>query len=197
MARHAEIKEKDIIAAGEAIEKGGKIANPGAIRAKLGFKGGLLRIKRVWEQHKESVLSSIENDDNSIALSDLPSEIIDAVNEMIEKQRFHLEQIVIHSYQRCQVVFERRLAESTAKFKELSVYYSDYEAQADESIQRLESELKSSIKKLAESEQQIEKLRLENSRITGSLEALQRTFQPAPDSTKKGEDAWRYSSSTS
>lgn len=196
MARHAEVKEKDIIAAGEAIVAQGKLPNPGAIRAKLGFKGGLLRIKRIWEKHNDNSLDSIEDSTVSCELSDLPAEIVEAVNEMIEKQRFQLEQIIIHSYQRCQTVFERRLSESEAKSNELHAYYRDYETQADESIQRLETELKSSIKLLEESKRQNEKLRLENSRITGSLEAVQ-VFQSSFKDLKKGDAQWRYSSSES
>ena len=52
MARHPEVKEKDIIEAGLALEQKGKMPNPGAIRAQLGFKGGLLRIRDVWEKHQ-------------------------------------------------------------------------------------------------------------------------------------------------
>lgn len=39
MARHAEIKEKEIIEAGCVIQQRGKVPNPGAIRAQLGFRG--------------------------------------------------------------------------------------------------------------------------------------------------------------
>lgn len=47
MARHAEVKEKEIIDAALILEKKGKIPNPGAIRAQLGFRGGLSRIRKV------------------------------------------------------------------------------------------------------------------------------------------------------
>lgn len=45
MARHAEVKEQDIIDAGVALENSGKRANSGSIRVKLGNRGGFSRIK--------------------------------------------------------------------------------------------------------------------------------------------------------
>ncbi|WP_233269073.1 hypothetical protein [Paraglaciecola sp. L1A13] len=49
MARHPDVQEKDIIQAGRELEDMGKKPNPGAIRAQLGYHGGLMRIKSIWE----------------------------------------------------------------------------------------------------------------------------------------------------
>jgi hypothetical protein len=47
MARHPEVKEKEIISAALRLAEYGKTPNPGAIRVELGHKGGLVRIRQV------------------------------------------------------------------------------------------------------------------------------------------------------
>ena len=52
MARHPEVSEQQIIDAGLALEKRGKRPNAGAIRVQLGDRGGLARIKSIWEAYQ-------------------------------------------------------------------------------------------------------------------------------------------------
>jgi hypothetical protein len=49
MARHPEVSEKSLIQGGLELEKLGKSPNPGSIRAHLGYRVGLMRIKSVWD----------------------------------------------------------------------------------------------------------------------------------------------------
>ena len=55
MARHPEVSEQQIIDAGLALEKRGKRPNAGAIRVQLGDRGGLARIKSIWENYQNQI----------------------------------------------------------------------------------------------------------------------------------------------
>lgn len=175
MARHAEIKEKEIIEAGIAIEKAGKLPNPGAIRAKLGFRGGLLRIRAIWEKYVAERDGDF-NDDYSTELSfaNLPSDLADASNSLIDKQKYHLQQTVLHAYQRCQALFEKRLDEQINQHANAINYYADYEKSADESIEKLEilnTNLQSENTDLT---REVNKLTVENAELKGTILAFER-----------------------
>ena len=94
MARHPEVKEKEIIEAALALEKLGKIPNPGAIRAKLGFKGGLVRIRNVWDKHLTKRSGNEDEKEDQLSLEDLPSDLADAAQHSILMQKKSFEQIV-------------------------------------------------------------------------------------------------------
>lgn len=177
MARHAEVKEKEIIEAALAIEQKGKIPNPGAIRAKLGFRGGLARIGRVWEAFQEKRNGTSDNECH-LTIEDLPTEISDAYNYLLENQKNTLESIIVQSYQRCQALFEKRLDDYMNQHSQFIKYYREYEESADESIDRLEKELNSlnmEIKGLAD---QNAKLILENAELKGSVKAFEQRLPP-------------------
>lgn len=176
MARHPEVKERDIVEAGLALEKKGKMPNPGAIRAELGFKGGLLRIRDVWEKYQAKQHGDTAFAENRLTLEDLPSEISDATQQLIEQQKSQLERLVICAFQRCQSVFDRRLDDHLATHDEQLAFYREYELSADNSIQKLENELKdlqSEVKELAE---QNASLLIENSKLTGQVTAFEKAF---------------------
>ncbi|MGQ8367452.1 DNA-binding protein [Glaciecola sp. 1036] len=173
MARPADVKEKDIIAAGQALEQQGKIPNPGAIRAKLGFKGGILRIRKVWDAHVAGdAIDNTSASQDEMAFQQLPDELTDAISALIDKQRYHLEQITVHAYQRAQALFEQRLDDATRKFKDTMAYYEDYELNADTSIQRLEDEVKQLQREVNHNQKQTSSLEKENARLQGALDAL-------------------------
>lgn len=176
MARHPEVKEKDIIEAGLALEKKGKIPNPGAIRAQLGFKGGLLRIREIWEKYQAKQHGDTAIEENQLTLDDLPTEISDATQRLIEQQKSQLERLVVCAFQRCQSIFDGRLDDHLAKHDEQLAFYREYEVSADTSIQKLESELKdlqSEVKELAE---QNASLLIENSKLTGQVTAFEKAL---------------------
>ena len=78
MARHPEVKEKEIISAALRLAGNGKTPNPGAIRVELGHKGGLVRIRQVWESY-QAKNSGMPTTDSHIEFSfdDLPTDLDD------------------------------------------------------------------------------------------------------------------------
>ncbi|MGS2719331.1 DNA-binding protein [Paraglaciecola aestuariivivens] len=171
MARHPEVKEKEIIEAALALQNKGKIPNPGAIRAKLGFRGGLVRIRDVWAKHQAKQVGGVGGcgDDAKLSLGDLPSEIADAITALILQQKEQLEQIAIASYQRSQILFERRLDECVVKHDLDIEFYRDYELNADESISKLEAELKEMQVELKGLADQNATLLISNAKMSGQL----------------------------
>lgn len=177
MARHPEVKETDIIAAGEAIERAGKLPNPGSIRAKLGFKGGLVRIRNVWEKHISKRTGQFgDKGEHQLSLDDLPSELAEAAYQTIIQQKESFEKIVTHAYQRCQNLFEKRLDEQIFKHETSLKFYEDYESSADESISKLEAELKDLQSELETLAKQNAKLLIENSKLNGQVLAFERSL---------------------
>jgi hypothetical protein len=174
MARHPEVKEKEIIEAALALELKGKTPNPGAIRASLGFRGGLIRIRDVWDTYyakRGAGYGEINNED--LSLDDLPSDISDAAIQMISRQREQLEFLIINAYRRCQKLYEKRADDLTLKHEESLLYYREYEASADQSIKLLEtdiSELQAELKVLAK---QNASLLIENSKLSGQVAAFE------------------------
>jgi len=175
MARHAEVKEKEIIEAGIAIEKTGKLPNPGAIRAKLGFRGGLLRIRAIWEKYVAEKDNRIGGDKpTELSFTDLPSELAEASNALIDKQKYHLEQTVLHAYQRCQALFEKRLDDQINHHANAISYYAEYEKNADESIQKLEMHNGDLQSENTDLNYEVRNLTVENAKLKGSIAAFER-----------------------
>ena len=177
MARHPEVKEKEIIEAALFLQNKGKIPNPGAIRAKLGFRGGLVRIRDVWASYQAKQAGGVgSGDEEKVSLVDLPSEIADAITTLIFQQKEQLEQIAVASYQRSQSLFERRLDEYMDKHDRDIEFYRDYELSADESIRKLEAELKEMQVELKELADQNASLLISNSKMSGQLVAFEKAL---------------------
>jgi hypothetical protein len=123
MARHPEVKEKEIIEAALALELKGKTPNPGAIRASLGYRGGLIRIRDIWETYNAKRAGSLgEIDSQELTLDDLPTDISDAASQMISRQREQLELLVISAFRRCQKLYEKRADDLILKHEESLLY---------------------------------------------------------------------------
>lgn len=176
MARHAEVKEKEIIDAALALEQKGKAPNPGAIRAQLGFRGGLARIRRVWEAHKEKHKQTEDYEDGQLTIDDLPAELSDACNYLVTNQQKTLENLVIQAYIRCQSIFEKRINEYNERHDESLRHFKESELSADESIERLESELRSLQTEAKELADQNAKLILENTEMKGKVKAYEQSL---------------------
>jgi predicted RNase H-like nuclease (RuvC/YqgF family) len=177
MARHPDVKEKEIIEAAMALEAKGKMPNPGAIRAQLGFRGGLVRIRDVWAKHQAKLGDSAAlQDGNQLSLEDLPTELADATSTLINQQQAQLEQIVVASYQRCQSLFDKRLDEHIAKFDSDISFYREYELSADESITRLEADLRELQDELKALADQNATLLINNSQLSGQLLAFEKAL---------------------
>jgi hypothetical protein len=181
MARHAEVKEKEIINAGLILEQKGKLPNPGSIRAQLGFRGGLSRIRRVWESYLEKRGDLASEEQSDLRMEDLPSEISHAFQYLIANQKQTLEGIVLQMYQRCQALFEKRLDEHVKNYELRLQYMKECEISADESIQRLEEEINSLQAESKDLASQNARLIVENAEAKGKLIAYQR---PIIDSNK-------------
>lgn len=177
MARHPEVKEKEIIEAALKLEKSGKTPNPGAIRASLGFRGGLIRIRDVWNNYNAKRVGSLGCENTQeLSLDDLPSDISDAAIQMISHQREQLEFLIISAFSRCQKLYEKRADDLNLKHQESLNFYKEYEASADQSIKLLEtdiSELQSELKALAK---QNADLLIENSKLVGKVAAFEATL---------------------
>lgn len=179
MARHAEVKEKEIIEAALVLEEKGKIPNPGSIRAQLGFRGGLARIRRVWEGYQEKRAGNADDDENQLTMDDLPAELSDAYSYLIENQKKTLEGLIVQAYSRCQSLFEKRLGEHTSQYNQQMQYFKEYESSADESIQKLEDELRSLQSELKALADQNAKLILENAELKGRVKAFEQSIKQA------------------
>jgi predicted RNase H-like nuclease (RuvC/YqgF family) len=182
MARHAEVREKEIIEAALALEHRGKIPNPGAIRAQLGFRGGLTRIRNIWEAHQEKRNGGPVHEENQLSIDDLPTELSDAYNYLLSNQQKTLESILVQAYARCQSIFEKRFDEHSKQHEQSLQYFKECEASADESIERLESELRSMQYEVKELAGQNAKLILENAEFKGKVKAYEQSLPPVTSS---------------
>lgn len=180
MARHPEVKEKEIIEAGLLIQSKGKMANPGAIRAQLGFKGGLVRIRQVWEKYQNSHFGNTNGEEMvGMKFDELPSEIADASEELLMRQRREIENIVVESFLRCQRLFETRLDGQVQKYEADMAYYKEYEMSADESITKLEKELSSVQSEATDLAKQNASLLIANAELKGQLFSYEKTCNGA------------------
>lgn len=178
MARHPEVKEKDIIQAGIALEASGKIPNPGAIRAQLGFKGGLLRIKTVWSKYTdEREQSYLSEKQQQMQLESLPSEISDNMGVITVKLTESVERLTVQAYQLAQEMFEKRLNATHRDFENKAEYFDGYEKEIDASLLKSEQELRESAAEARSLADQNASLIVENANLKGQLQALQRQLE--------------------
>lgn len=176
MARHAEVKEKEIIDAALALEEKGKTPNPGSIRAQLGFRGGLARIRRVWEAYQDKQGGHADDDESQLTMDDLPAELSDAYNYLLAHQKKTLEALIVQAYSRCQSMFEKRLGEHISQHNQQMQYFKEYESSADDSIHRLEDELRTLQSELKDLADQNAKIILENADLKGRLAVFDERF---------------------
>lgn len=174
MARHPEVKESDIIKAGKVLEASGKIPNPGAIRAQLGFKGGLLRIKTVWSKFiDEREQSYLSDKQKQLQLEALPTEISENMGVITNKLTESLERLTVQAYQIAQELFERRLNASQSEYQAKVDYFESYEKEIDSNIAQSERELSECSAEAKNLADQNAKLIVENANLKGQLQALQ------------------------
>jgi chromosome segregation ATPase len=182
MARHPEVAEKEIIEAGLGLEQKGKIPNPGSIRAQLGFRGGLTRIRRVWEAHEEKRGGSDVENDTQFTMDDLPTELSDAYRYLILNQQKTLENLVIQAYTRCHAIFEKRLDQHLEQHNQSLQHFKECEASADESIQQLEDDLHSIQSEVKDLADQNAKVILENAELKGKVKAYEQSLPSGVES---------------
>ncbi len=140
MARHAEVKEQEIIDAGIAIENLGKRANSGSTRVKLGNCGDFIRIKEVWDNH----VKNRESEDDT----ELPAEIQDPLERNVKQAVKNLESITANSYKVAQQIAEKRVSSTIDEYKSKIDDFEESEQQAgialescDEQISDLHDEI--------------------------------------------------------
>lgn len=150
MARHAEITEQEIIYAALALEKRGKRPNPGAVRKELGDRGGLARIKSIWEAYSD-------NRDDPLYES--------------SKESLTFDSLSTNYADNAQKLFERRLKSIEASYESAFQHYKESEQTADECVQKLEEELDELQTELEGLAQQNAKLLIESAELRGQLKA--------------------------
>ncbi|MEW9798021.1 DNA-binding protein [Alteromonas sp. CYL-A6] len=174
MARHPEVSEKEIIQAGQELESAGKMANPGAIRAHLGYRGGLLRIKEIWESFQRRKSESLHDKQVfDIDFEALPEDYAQNAGQLITRVTTALEQMTIEAYMHSQQLFEKRIKALEKSHAAQMDTLRQAEIDADRSITNLEDELElaqSEAKSLAE---QNAKLLIENAELKGRLSAFE------------------------
>jgi chromosome segregation ATPase len=168
MARHAEVKEQEIIDAGIALENSGKRANSGSIRVKLGNRGGFARIKEVWEKHISNRGTGDSDVDSDIDI-ELPTEIQDNLERNSKQAVKNLETITINSFKVAQQIAEKRVSSTIEEYKAKIEDFEESEQQAgialescDNQISDLNDEVESLLNKN-------EKLLSENSHLSGQM----------------------------
>lgn len=173
MARHAEVTEQEIIDAGLELEKRGKRPNPGAVRKELGDRGGLARIKSIWEAYNVNRDDPLyESSKESLTFDSLPTNYADNAQILIDKVVHAMKQMAIAGYIDAQKLFERRLKSHEATHEQALEHYKESERSADECVQKLESELDELQTELDSLAQQNAKLLIENAEMRGKLEAV-------------------------
>ena len=177
MARHAEVSEKAIIQAGTELENLGKTPNPGSIRAHLGYRGGLMRIKSVWDSFVQKRNQNLlPESDSDITLDALPEEYSANAVSLMERVSTAIEQLTVEAYVVSQRVFEKRLKILEQAHEAKLALLNEAEIAADTSVQRLENELDDAQKDLQNLADQNAKLLLENSELRGRLAVFDERF---------------------
>ncbi|MDF2177930.1 DNA-binding protein [Aliiglaciecola sp. CAU 1673] len=170
MARHPDVAEKAIIQAGLELEGLGKTPNPGAIRAHLGYRGGLLRIKAIWEafnaKRQQELLPKTHQE---LGFDALPDDYAGQASQLMSRVSEALEQLAIEAYSKSQQLFEKRIKAMDKAHQEKLSYLQECEQAADQSITRLESELADTQQELQQLADQNAKLLIENSELRGRL----------------------------
>ncbi|GAA6186652.1 hypothetical protein [Aliiglaciecola sp. NS0011-25] len=178
MARHPEVSEKSIIQAGLEIENTGKKANPGSIRAHLGYRGGLLRIKSIWEtfvQKRESKF--LQEQPSAITLDALPESYSSNAVSLMKKVTDALEQLTIEAYVHSQQLFEKRLKTLEKTHAQKLEQYVESEKSADKSVTKLENELDDLQQENQQLAEQNAKLLIENAEYRGRLAVFDSSFE--------------------
>lgn len=173
MARHPEVTEQEIIDAGLALEKRGKRPNPGAIRKALGDRGGLARIKTIWQgycDNRDDPLYDCGRE--NLTFDSLPNVYAENVQTLIDKVTHAMEHMAIAAYRDAQQLFERRLKSFEATHEQALEHYKESERSADECVQKLEAELDELQIELDGLAQQNAKLLIENAEMRGKLEVV-------------------------
>lgn len=173
MARHPEVTEQEIIDAGLVLEKQGRRPNPGAIRKALGDRGGLARIKSIWQgycDNRDDPLYGSSRD--SLTLDSLPNAYAENVQTLIGKVTYAMEHMAVAAYRDAQQIFERRLKSLEVTHEQALEHYKESERSADECVQKLENELDDLQTELDSLAQQNAKLLIENAEMRGKLEAV-------------------------
>jgi len=168
MARHAEVKEEDIIDAGVALENSGKRANSGAIRVKLGNRGGFARIKEVWENHvktREDANETSEDDGNI----ELPSEIQESLERNIKQAVKNLENITVNSYKVAQQIAEKRVSSTIDEYKAKIDDFEESEQQAGVALEACDEQISNLYDEIENLQGKNEKLLSENSHLSGQM----------------------------
>ncbi len=167
MARHAEVKEQDIIDAGIALENSGKRANSGSIRVKLGNRGGFVRIKEVWEKHisnRGSVNSDIDDSD-----IELPAEIQDNLERNSKQAVKNLEAITVNSFKVAQQIAEKRVSSTIEEYKVKIEDFEESEQQAGIALEACDAQISNLHDELESLQAKNEKLLSENSHFSGQI----------------------------
>lgn len=173
MARHPEVTEQEIIDAGLALEKRGRRPNPGAIRKALGDRGGLARIKTIWQgycDNRDDPLFGASKEE--LSFESLPNVYANSAQSMIDKVTNAMTQMAVAAYIDAQKLFERRLKSLEATHEQALEHYKESERSADECVQKLENELDELQTELDSLAQQNAKLLIENAEMRGKLEAV-------------------------
>ncbi|WP_438863294.1 DNA-binding protein [Neptunicella sp.] len=177
MARHPEVTEKAIIQAGLEIEKLGKAANPGAIRVHLGYRGGLMRIKSIWEGFVQKRSQKLLPDPKTeVTLDSLPNEYSSNAVQLMERVSTAIEQLTVEAYIVSQQVFEKRLKTMEKDHEQRVATLNEAEVSADMSIKQLENELDDVQKDLQDLADQNAKLLIENSELRGRLSVFEESY---------------------
>ena len=172
MARHPEVSEQQIIDAGLALEKRGKRPNAGAIRVQLGDRGGLARIKSIWENYqgnRDEPLYPAKRSDLSFDV--LPSAYAEEAELLIEKVSQAMKHMAIAAYGDAQSLFERRLKSIEANPAAAISDYEESEQSAVECVEKLEDELDEIQTERDTLAEQNAQLLIENAELRGKLGA--------------------------
>ncbi|MCK7460227.1 DNA-binding protein [Idiomarina aminovorans] len=172
MARHPEVSEQQIIDAGLALEKRGKRPNAGAIRVQLGDRGGLARIKSIWDsyenQRDEPLYPTTRSD---LSFDVLPSAYADEAELLIEKVSQAMKHMAIAAYGDAQSLFERRLKSIEANHAASIAHYQESEQSAVDCVEKFEDELDEIQAERDALAEQNAKLMIENAELRGRLDA--------------------------
>jgi phage shock protein A len=170
MARHPDVKQSDIINAAMTLEKAGKTPNPGAIRAALGHRGGLLRIKSVWAKYQKSKDNNLIDDMKfEFSFADLPDDISKDARLLIQRAEKALEQVVVHTFLTCQQTFDNRLQAIEHQYQAELAKSEDAEVFADREIKKMESDCQNLKRKFDQLAKQNTDLLIENAQLNGRL----------------------------
>ena len=168
MARHAEVKEQDIIDAGVALENSGKRANSGSIRVKLGNKGGFVRIKEVWENHVSN-RGAGDSDIDSDTDIELPAEIQDNLERNSKQAVKNLEAITVNSFKVAQQIAEKRVSSTIEEYKAKIEDFEESEQQAGIALEACDAQISDLHDELESLQTKNEKLLSENSHLSGQI----------------------------